>query len=218
MPSAVIFDLDGTLVDTLDDLTVAVNQALDLAALPHRRRDEIRRFVGDGARELVKRAIGDAAVDAEPLLAAFHRHYAAHLLDRTAPFPGVLPLLAELARRGTAMAVLSNKPDEATRRIVAALLPDVPFVAVQGERPDRPRKPDPATALELAATLGRPAAACLLVGDSTHDLETAHRAGMGAVAVAWGFRERGELLAGHPLALLERPDELLALLDPSPAG
>jgi len=212
----VIFDLDGTLVDTLADLAAALNHALLRAGLPPRRVDEVRWLVGWGVHVLVDKATPpgtDSARKAE-VLADFRAYYAGHSLDRTAPYPGVVRLLDGLRARGVPLAVLSNKPHEAVRDMVARLFaPDV-FVAALGQREGEPRKPDPTVALRLARQLGVPPERCLLVGDSEIDVETAQAAGMVPVGAAWGFRGRPVLEAAGAPHVIAVPGELLPLLDP----
>lgn len=211
---AVIFDLDGTLADTLDDLADAVNAVLDRHGFPPRPRDEYRRLVGEGARRLVERALPEAARQhTDAILDEFRAYYFAHLIVKTRPYGGVTELLGTLAEKRIPLGVVSNKPDEPTRRLVSALFPNVPFGVVLGERPGVPKKPDPAPALEAARALGRRPADCLFVGDTAIDMQTAAAAGMVGVGVLWGFRGRDELEAAGARALLSSPDELVALLD-----
>ena len=208
MPGGLIFDLDGTLVDSLQGIAASLNRALATLGLPSHPVAKVRGFVGDGARVLCQRALGgtgtDAAVDA--LEAAFKADYAGSWRDGTVVFDGIPELLQRLAAAGHSLTVLSNKPHPFTVEIVAALFPGVPFAAVLGQRPEVARKPDPAGALEIAARLGLPPAACTVVGDSTMDLETGRRAGMRTVAVTWGYHDTDALagadaLAGDPAAL-----------------
>jgi phosphoglycolate phosphatase len=211
---AAIFDLDGTLADTLQDIAFALNHALGGAGLPALALEQVRQAVGAGADTLVRRVTpGLGAEQQAALVEEFRRAYAEHLLDATHAYPGVPELLAALGARGLGLAVLTNKPEEMSRAIVQALFPDIPFAAVVGQAPSRPLKPDPSAALALAERLGEPAGACLFVGDSGVDMQTATRAGMFPVGVLWGFRGRAELLAEGARALLERPAELLALLE-----
>ncbi len=215
MLSAIIFDLDGTLVDSLDDIGAAMNRALEAHGEAAHPLPAYRHFIGDGVRLLAERAIGAARPAAfwDALLTTYRREYAAGIMDRTRPYPGVPALLQALATRAIPTAVLSNKPDEPTRTLVAALLGTHPFVAVRGERPGTPRKPDPTSARELIAALGVPASACALLGDSHVDIETAKAAGLHALGAAWGFRGRAELEAAGADQVLAAPEELLELLE-----
>jgi phosphoglycolate phosphatase len=212
---AVVFDLDGTLADTLRDVAEAMNRALAARGMPQHPHAHYRALIGGGARDLVSKIVPpDAAAQAQgdAVLAAFRSDYWGRLVVHTRAYPGIDALLAELARRGIKLAVLSNKPDAPTREIVRALFPDVPFAAVYGERPPLPRKPDPATALALAQELGVAPERCALVGDTQVDVSTALAAGMLPVAALWGFRDRPELEASGAKHLIAEPRELLGLL------
>jgi phosphoglycolate phosphatase len=211
---AALFDLDGTLLDSLADIGHAMNHALAAHGLPTHPLPAYRHFVGEGVRQLVRKASAPEGREAvhEALLAAYHAHYDAHLLDNTRPFPGVPEVLARLAADGVRLGVLSNKADGFTRRLVEHFFPGVPFGAVYGERPGVPRKPDPAGALGLAAELGVSPAACAFVGDTAVDMGTARAAGMLAVGVTWGFRDAEELRAQGAQVLASTADELLAAL------
>jgi phosphoglycolate phosphatase len=212
LAAAVIFDLDGTLADTLHDIAAAMNHALARHGLPAHEPQHYRAFIGHGVSSLVEQAAGTADVELCSALASeFRSHYALHQLDRTRPYPGIEPLLEELARRAVPISVLSNKPDDATLRIVEALFPGTPFVRVAGQRADWPRKPDPARALSLAAEMDVPQASCAFVGDSGIDMQTASNAGQIPVGVLWGFRDAAELRAHGARVLLSRPDQLLEL-------
>jgi phosphoglycolate phosphatase len=213
----VIFDLDGTLADTLGDLAAAMDAVLDAHGLPRRRLDDYRDFIGDGVAELVGRSLPAAARALLPaLVTEFRAEYAAHMFDRTAPYPGVAELLDGLAARGVPVAVLSNKLDDAVQEIVRRLFGRWRFAAVRGELPGVPRKPDPTAALALAAGLGAPPGRTVFVGDSGNDVETAARAGMLPVGALWGFRDRAELEARGARVLIARPAELLAIVDALP--
>lgn len=210
---ALIFDLDGTLVDTLDDITDALNRALSARGFAAHTPAECRRMIGTGSENLVRAALPEHARErASEVLEAFRRDYVDNLLVRSAPYPGVRALLDALSLRSVPMCVLSNKLHEPTRRMVAALFPATAFVDAVGERPDRPRKPDPSVALELAARMHVAPERCGLVGDSGIDMQTARAAGMRAVGVTWGFREREELLSDGADALIDRPDQLLGFV------
>lgn len=206
---AVIFDLDGTLVDSLDDISDALTRALADAGLPGIDRDAVRGWIGGGARNLVAQAAPAARVD--EVHAAFRRHYDAAPAARTALYPGIGDALDELARRGTTLAVLSNKPHDLTVRIAGALLGDWPFAVVAGHRPGFPLKPSPEAALAVSHELGIAPAACALVGDAGTDVATARGAGMGAVAVTWGYRPRHELVETGAI-VVDAPDELVSAL------
>ena len=210
---AAIFDLDGTLLDSLHDIGAAMNHALTTHGLPPHPLDAYRQFVGEGVLVLVSRALPPGREDAHPaVVAAYRAFYAEHLLDHTRPFAGLLEVLARLEAEGVKLAVLSNKPDPATRQLVTALLPRVPFGAVYGERPGVPRKPDPTAALAVAAELGVAPGECAFIGDTAVDVDTARAAGMVAVGVTWGFRDVAELRAHGAQVIVHTAEELLAAL------
>lgn len=203
---AILFDLDGTLVDSLDDIANSMNRVLEAYGLAVHDRDRYRRFVGDGARMLVERAVPDEVpVAVERLLDAFLVDYAAHLLDHTRPFDGVPEMLAELTARGVVMGVLSNKPHAATEAIVARLFPDIPFAFVVGHRPGMHHKPDPTAALEAITRTGVPPTEWAWIGDGEPDMEAARRAGIWPVAALWGFRDREVLAASGAQAFVHDP-------------
>lgn len=210
---AVVFDLDGTLVDTLADIGHAMNAALAALGQPGHPFEAYRGFIGEGVRRLAERALPPGRGDlVDAATAEFRRVYGEHLLDRTRPYPGVPELLDGLVAAGVPLAVLSNKPDPATRRIVESLFARWPFAEIGGERPGVPRKPDPAAALAIADALGVAPARCLFVGDSGIDVATARAAGMVAVGAGWGFRGADELRAAGADVVLGAPPELLPLL------
>jgi len=205
---SVIFDLDGTLVDSLDDIGAALNHVLAARALPTHDREAIESFIGDGARMLVRRAIPDDA-DEDALLAAFRARYLEHLIVHTRAYDGVEALLDALGARGVPMAVLSNKPHDMTVRVVAEVLGGDRFVRVVGQRDGVPRKPDPTAALELAALLPAPT---VFVGDTPVDVETARAAGLRPIGVGWGMRDPRSLRDAGADVILERPGDLVAIL------
>jgi phosphoglycolate phosphatase len=209
-PAAFIFDLDGTLADTLSDIASAMNRSLRAHGLSQHALTAYRHFVGGGVRVLAERAI--AAEDhhrIEQVLATFRSDYFAHLLVDTAPYPGIVDMLARLAERGCKLAVLSNKPHDATRRVVASLFADVPFVSVYGQRDEVPKKPDPVAALAIAEELGVAPARIVFVGDTAVDMKTAVGAGMAGVGCLWGFRDAEELRDAGATRLVTVPAELL---------
>ena len=191
---AVLFDLDGTLLDTLDDLADATNAALAELGLPQHPTGAYKYFVGDGFEQLVRRAIGEEHLT-EALLARgielARCEYARCWAEKTQPYPGIPELLDELGRRGIPMAVLSNKPHEFTRLCVTRLLSHWRFQVIQGAVPDLARKPDPGGALAIAAGMGLAPGEVLYLGDTNTDMQTAAAAKMFAVGALWGFRNRG---------------------------
>jgi phosphoglycolate phosphatase len=208
MPRLAIFDLDGTLVDSLDDLHQSVNHALVAVGLPKRTREEVRGFVGEGARLLLARSVAPHDHLLEPALAAWRPHYEAHCLDRTRPYPGIEALLAGANR---VLAVHTNKPGAMARKILAGLGLLPRFAVVVGGD-EAPRKPDPGGVREIMARTGAAAEETLFVGDSRVDLETARRAGISAVAVTWGLDSRADLVRAGATALAESPGDLAPLL------
>jgi phosphoglycolate phosphatase len=217
----VIFDLDGTLVDTLQDLADSMNAVLAARGHPTHGRDPYRRFVGDGVAELVRRALPPEAADEVTVaecVAEMREEYGRRLTAASRPYPGIEVLLAALRARGLKTAVLSNKPDPATRTLVAMLFPDHRFHAVRGARPGVALKPDPEAASELCAGLGVDPRRTLYVGDTDTDMATGRAAGMVTVGVAWGFRDPDELLRAGAEHLVHRPDQLLALCGEGSGG
>ena len=212
MHGALIFDLDGTLVESLPGIAASLNRALALHGLPGHGDAEVRGFIGDGARMLVTRAMapGEAALHLESVLRRFAEDYAVSWPHGTSPYPGIAELLADLRRQGIPLAVLSNKPHVFTTEIVGKLFPKDTFAAVLGNREGLPHKPDPAGALEIAASLGVSPENCVLIGDSTMDLDTARNAGMASIAVTWGYQNREHLLGADRIA--EDVEELAGLL------
>lgn len=208
----VVFDLDGTLVDSLRDIADAVDHVLDHLGLPRWSHAEYERMVGEGARILIRRALGDRVDLEDRALAAFHARYLANAAVHTRPYDGVEALLADLAARGVPMAVLSNKPHDATTALVRELFAEGTFARVRGALEPHPNKPDPSAALELARAMELAPEAILFVGDTAIDVETAARAGMTSVGALWGMRPREELERAGARHLIASPRELLALL------
>jgi len=200
-PRGVIFDLDGTLADSLDDIAAAMNRTLAARGFPQHPVSAYRTFVGEGVRKLVERALPPGADGlGEPFLTAYQADYAEHLLDATRLFPGIPEVLDALSSVGVPVAVLSNKSDAPTRRLVDALCGRWTFRAVVGERPGVPRKPDPTSSLALADALGAPPEAVAFVGDTGVDMLAARAASMRPVGVLWGFRPEDVLASGAEAA------------------
>jgi phosphoglycolate phosphatase len=213
---AVVFDLDGTLLDTLEDLAGAVNRVLASHAFPAHPLDAYRYFVGDGARTLFERVLPEhhrSEPMIETCLEEFREDYGRNWNIRTAPYPDIERLLEALTARGTRLSVLSNKPHETTLACVRGILPRWEFDVVLGQRPGVPKKPDPAGALELASRMGLPPEAFLYLGDTGTDMLTASAAGMLAVGALWGFRTAEELTAHGARHLVASPMEVLGLLE-----
>jgi phosphoglycolate phosphatase len=215
---AVLFDLDGTLLDTLDDIADAANGVLSSHGYPTHEVDAFRLFVGEGARTLVYRVLppearDDATVDR--MYAEFRREYALNWNAKTRPYDGIPEMLDGVVGRKLKIAVLSNKPDDFTRRCVVELLPRWRFDVVLGHHDGIPAKPDPAGALAVARDLGTPPERIAYLGDSSIDMKTAVASGMFPIGVLWGFRSREELEKNGALALIAKPSELFALIDRS---
>lgn len=211
---AVVFDLDGTLADTLADIADSTNRVLAARGLPTHERSAYGLFVGEGVTRLVARVLpSDAQHLADEVATAFKEDYAEHLLDETRPYAGIPELVDALVARQLPLAVLSNKPDWATQEVVRTLFPSAPFAAVVGFREEVPRKPDPTAALAIAAQLRVPPQRCALVGDTATDMKTAVAAGMVPIGVLWGFRERPELVSAGARVLIETPSRMLDLFD-----
>lgn len=211
----VIFDLDGTLVDSLDDLADSMNAVLSSFGFPTYPREPYRRFVGDGIVKLVRRALPPERLDEEfvgECAGLMRQEYARRQLDRTVPYPGVPELLEALCTRGLRTAVLSNKPDSATHSIVEALLAPHHFDVVRGARPELPLKPDPSAALDIAASLSVRPEESLYIGDTDTDMRTGRLAGMLTVGVTWGFRDQEELRESGAQHTIHHPLELLDIL------
>ena len=211
MKKLILFDLDGTLIDSLEDLAEAVNHALGLRGLPQHTVTEYRRMVGHGVRNLVKQAldasichterserISDRASDAliDSALADFKAYYQAHIDVHTRPYHGIPELLTELHAHAIQLAVVSNKFQEGTEYLINRFFPAIRFVAILGNKPGAPLKPDPEIVQEVLRRSGVSKEEALLVGDSPTDMKTAANGGIESIAVTWGYRT-AEDLAGH---------------------
>lgn len=220
---AVLFDLDGTLLDTLADLAASGNAVLEERGCPPHPVDAYRVYVGSGMEHLVRAIFPEDSrpapgAETEAALREYRAAYEARWQDTTRPYDGIEALLEALAACGTALGVLSNKAHDFTRRCVEAFLPGAPWGAVLGAREGVAKKPDPAGALEAAAKLGVDPGRCLFVGDSDVDMLTARNAGMRAIGVAWGFRPVSELLEAGAERVVGHPGALLELVSPGPTA
>ena len=216
--SAVIFDLDGTLLDTIEDLTDSMNAALAQMGLPGPERRGVpqprrRRRGHVHPPRPARRSRGRIRAAAARLKELLRHEYRLRSLDKTRPYAGIPELLDELARRGTRQAVLSNKPDDSTRAIVRHFFPGRKFDPVFGARDGVPVKPDPAGALEIARTWGLAPAEIAYLGDTNTDMLTATAAGMFACGALWGFRTAAELAANGANVLLAKPADLLGFIE-----
>lgn len=208
----ILFDLDGTLLDTLTDLSNAVNYALRSHNLPERSPQEIRQFLGNGIRNLVKAAVPPTLEEAafEPVFATFRQYYMKHCLDFTQPYPGIMETLQALHERGTRMAIISNKLQPAVTELNNRFFRQYIDIAV-GESETVRRKPNPDAVLCALDALDSNKATALYVGDSEVDVETARRAGLRCACVTWGFRDEDQLRPLAPNFLIHQPSELLQL-------
>lgn len=211
--SAVIFDLDGTLLNTLEDLADAVNAALRENGMPERTTEEVCRFVGNGIRRLMERAVpgGESNPGFEKAFSDFQSYYGVHCMGKTDAYPGIRELLAELKARGVRMAIVSNKMDLAVRALNRKYFSGYITTAI-GETSQILRKPAPDTVLAALRELGVDKKNAIYVGDSDVDIATAANAGMRCVSVTWGFRGRDFLLEHGAGTLIDTPEELLNFL------
>ena len=211
----VIFDLDGTLVDTLEDIAVSVNRTLKLRGFPELPAEEYRGKIGWGMKRLAFLALPEQARDGETagLVAAdAARFYAETPLVHSRPYPGIPELVAGLGRMKIKAAVLTNKPDPVAQKVIAGLFPHGSFASVLGEISGNPRKPDPALVWELLAGLDLTPADVIFVGDSEIDMETALASGCFPLGVIWGYRSRETIEKAGARRIIERPEEILELL------
>ena len=212
---AVLFDLDGTLLDTLPDIRDGMNRALLAFGLPQYDREAYRNMVGWGVERLAELAVPAEdrdRIDFEELVQALKREYAAQPVTGTTAFPGMAELAAELKKAGVPTAVLSNKPHEITTNIVTEVLGAEVFTAVYGARAEFPKKPDPQAALRIAQDMGVPPQEMVFVGDTAIDMETAQAAGMYPVGVSWGYREVEELWMHGAAMVTDDPAEIRSLV------
>ena len=210
---AIIFDLDGTLTDTLEDLFLSVNHALRSCSLPERSLDEVRRFVGNGVRKLVERSVPENTDSTllEKCFEAFCSHYVIHCQDHTCLYPGIAYLLTALHVKGYKMAVVSNKLQAGVDELAASFFNGVIDVAI-GERSGIPRKPAPDMVLAALKELGVEPAEAIYVGDSGVDLQTAANSGLPCISVLWGFRSRDFLVAHGATMFAQQPQDVLSMV------
>ena len=214
MEHGLIFDLDGTLIDSLPGISGSLNRALEASGFATHPDRDVRRFIGNGSYELARRALPSGTPEAAILEVEerFKADYAGTWPDGTMPYLGIPALLEALSAAGRRLAVLSNKPHPFTVEIVERLFPGIRFEPVTGQRPELRRKPFPDAALWIAEQWSMLPADCLLIGDSTIDLVTAQAAGMQAVATAWGYHDPEDLLAAGADTLLEKVSDLASFL------
>lgn len=211
----VIFDMDGTLLDTIGDLAACCNQVLEARGLPCHTYEDYCGFVGNGVMRLVERALPEQLRTTETVAAVradFVACYTEHIARYTRPYAGIPELIGELVRRGVRLAIASNKFQAGTEKLARHFFPDVRFEAVLGQRPGVPLKPDPQVVHEILACTDTAPGRVLYVGDTGIDMATARAAGVRSVGVTWGFRTREELTEHGACFLADRPEQILGLL------
>ena len=208
---SLIFDLDGTLLDTLDDLWASVNHALASFSLPLRSKEEVRQFLGNGAKVLIHKSLpSDSTPELEEaVLATFRQHYLHHSLDATQPYAGILPLLQQCKALGLKTAIVSNKPNAVVQELHQSFFPSLIDLAIGEQQPKIRRKPHPDMVLHAMKQLGSTPQECLYIGDSEVDMETAKNAGIACISVSWGFRDRSFLESLGASVIVDSPEEIL---------
>lgn len=215
MKKLVIFDLDGTLLNTIDDLGTATNHALEVEGFPTHPLEAYPMMVGNGVSRLLERALPEehrTKSTLERIRSVFHDYYGEHLADRTRPYPGIVDLLAGLQERGVALAVASNKYQEAVTKLMGIFFPDIRWAAALGHQEGVPTKPDPSIVFNILSIRPTPKAETLYVGDSGVDMETARRACIESVGVTWGFRPVSELRDNHADRIIYNPADILPVV------
>lgn len=215
MKSLVIFDLDGTLLNTIDDLGAAANHALSEAGFPTHHISSYPHFVGNGITRLLERVVPADRNDPENisrLREEFVKYYDSHCTDMTRPYPGIPEMLEEITARGIAVAVASNKYQAAATSIIRHFFPDTPWIAIEGQKPGIPVKPDPSIVFGILSEHPTPKSEVLYVGDSGVDMETARRAAVESAGVSWGFRSVRELTEAYADHIIDSPSQLLDLI------
>lgn len=215
MKKLVIFDLDGTLLDTIADLATSANHALQALGYPTHPVDVIRTFVGNGINKLLERALPEderTEANVVRMRSHFMPHYDAHNADLSAPYPGIVPLLEALQAKGLKMGVASNKYQAATVKLVKHYFPTIDFVEILGQREGINVKPDPTIVFDILRKANVSQEDTLYVGDSGVDMQTSLNAKVDAVGVTWGFRPRAELESFQPMGLIDKAEELLTFI------
>ena len=209
----VIFDLDGTLLDTLGDLSSSVNYALHRHGLPERSKADVRRFLGNGIRRLIEQSVPEGTTEEKTVavLQTFREYYLIHSLDETAPYEGIMELLHQLHEMDVATAIVSNKLDPAVKELHQHFFSDTIRVAI-GESSSIRRKPAPDMVDECIRLLGCDRQSCLYVGDSEVDLQTARNASLPCCSVSWGFRDKKQLIEAGATTIIDRPEELMGVI------
>ena len=208
--STYIFDLDGTLLDTLNDLAVSTNYALHWAGMPEHTIDDVKVFVGNGVKKLIERAMPDGINNPkfEMTYSKFKEHYIEHSMDTTKPYPGILETLAELKKKNKKIAVVSNKFYDATQKLCRHFFSDYVQVSI-GERENIRKKPAPDTVLEALRQLGAERETAVYIGDSDVDVNTAKNSGLPCISVLWGFRDKNFLIEHGATSFISEPNQLL---------
>lgn len=212
----IIFDLDGTLAYTIDDITTAVNGMLTRLGYKNRTKTEVLKFINNGARELIRRALPKNVQDSELIidtaLALYEEEYAICYCEKTVPYDGIIEMLRALKKKGYKLAVLSNKQDKFVKNMIEKLFEKKLFVSVMGQG-KLPPKPDPATILATCKVAGAKINSCILIGDSDVDVKTAKNAGIKSIGVSWGYREVGILNAAGVDFIAENPSEIIDIVE-----
>ena len=212
MIKAVIFDLDGTLLDTLEDLANACNYALKSCGFKIHHVKDYTRFVGNGRYKLIERIVPSKDKEViNKVLRLFDEYYGQHMVDMTKPYDGIIEMINKLKEKSVKIAVVSNKPHEFAEDVVRRYFGDA-FEITYGQRPNHPTKPDPKTVYEVIESLNVKKEECIYVGDSDVDVNTAKNAGVKSVGVSWGFRGEGELREAGADYIIKNPIELIKLL------
>jgi len=217
MKSLLIFDLDGTLLDTVADLAASTNYALDLCGFPTHDTGAYKFFVGNGINKLFERALPEGEKTLDNVLRVrqyFLEYYGTHNADLTTPYPGMVDLLKSLQSAGVKLAVASNKYQKGTEKLIKHFFTDIHFVAVFGQREDVPAKPDPTIVRDILQIAKVDKQNVLYIGDSGVDMQTAHNSGIDALGVTWGFRPRAEIQKFSPKYIVDQPSEILSIVLP----
>ena len=213
MIKGMIFDLDGTLLNTAYDLATASNRAMEDYGYPTFTVEEIMQKVGNGNLNLMKRCLPEGKKDqAEEALEHFKKHYADCYMDETRPYEGMVELIGELHKRGILLAVHTNKLNEYCENLIHKNYPDIPFVMILGNVAGIPRKPDPTGVEKIISKMGLDKSEIVYVGDSEVDVKTAKNTGIRSIWVSWGFRTLDQVLSEGPDAIVDSPEEILGLL------
>lgn len=210
----IIFDLDGTLLDSLDDIVISVNRVLEKLDLPTHKNEAFREFVGDGARMLMQRALPQNS-DKDTIdkaLDLFTQIYSKTIHENTKPYDGIYEMLEALKNQGVILNLLSNKPQQFTRKYYDKFFTQFGFTYVYGQSDQHPKKPDPTTALKIAQNLQVDPSEIYFIGDTTTDILTAKNAGMKSIGVVWGIRDKNELITNGANHIINKPKEILNIV------